>query len=160
MSDKRLNLARAVALIVPAALLGGAVAFEKFGGLTACEMCWWQRYGHIAAIGFAVLAFLAPNGAARRALVALAGLGLAASALIGAYHAGVEYQWWKGFTACTSEVNFAGQNPLDAIMSAPILRCDVVQWKLFGISLAGYNFLISGVAAALVLALLARRKEA
>jgi disulfide bond formation protein DsbB len=97
-------------------------------------MCWWQRYAHFAALGLAVAAWCC----LRRLAVALAGLALATAALIGGYHAGVEYGWWKGITECTSAVSFAGGgDPLAAIMAAPVIRCDVVQWKLFGISMAG-----------------------
>ena len=88
-------------------------------------------------------------------------LALATASLLGAYHAGVEYHWWTGITECTSAVKFAaGGDPLAAIMAAPAVRCDEVQWKLFGISMAGYNFLISGAAAAAVLALLAKARKA
>jgi disulfide bond formation protein DsbB len=76
------------------------------------------------------------------------------SAVIGAYHAGVEYQWWQGLTACTSTATTGG-NPLDAIMHAPLVRCDVAQWTLFRISLAGWNFLISSSAALAIAVLLA-----
>ena len=97
------TLARVIALIVPLALVAGAYGFQYIGGLYPCEMCWWQRYGHFAGIAFAALAFVLP---AKRLLTALAGLGIASSALIGAFHAGVEYGWWKGFTECTSAITF------------------------------------------------------
>jgi disulfide bond formation protein DsbB len=150
-----LSTARTLALVTPLALLGGAYAFQYWGGLFPCELCWWQRYGHFAALALAAVSFGAPRN---RTLVQLAGLALAVSALIGAYHSGIEYRWWQGFTACTSAVKFGGGDPLDAIMAAPNVRCDEVQWKLFGISLAGYNFLVSGAAALAVMALASRRK--
>ena len=87
--------------------------------------------------------------------MALAGAALAVAALIGAFHAGVEYGWWQGITGCTSTVHFGGGDPLKAVMDAPLVRCDVVQWKLFDISLAGYNFLVSGAVAVAIFALLA-----
>lgn len=149
-----LRLARLLALLVPAALLGGAYLSQYGFGLYPCEMCWWQRYAHFAALAFAAIALLAPRS---RTPVVLAGVALAVSALIGAYHAGVEYRWWTGFTACTSAVKFDGGDPLAAIMAAPNVRCDEVQWSLFGISMAGYNFLVSGMAAAVVLALALRK---
>ena len=150
-----LPLARLIAFAVPAAALGGAYAFQYWGGLFPCEMCWWQRYAHFAALALAALAFVLPG---KRVLVALAGLALVVSALIGGFHAGVEYGWWPGITHCTSTVSFvAGQDPIAAIMAAPLIRCDVVQWSLFGISLAGFNFLLSGAGAAAVFAALARK---
>jgi len=146
--------ARLLAFAVPAALLGGAYIGQYVFHLIACEMCWWQRYAHFAALGFAVLALLRPSA---KMLVWLAGLSILVGGLIGLYHAGVEYAWWQGFTACTSEIKL-GDDPLAAIMNAPMIRCDQVQWSLFGISLAGFNFLISVPAALLVFALLRRGK--
>jgi disulfide bond formation protein DsbB len=149
--------ARWLALLVPAALLGGAYISQYGFGLYPCEMCWWQRYALFAALVFAVLAF-----AQRRLRLAVffAALAIAASAAIGAFHAGVEYHWWEGFTACTSTATRApGTSALDAILNAPLVRCDVAQWSLFGISLAGFNFLISGAAAVTIGWLLGRSQE-
>ena len=67
--------------------------------------------------------------------IALAALAILASGLIGAFHAGVEYGWWEGLTACTSNIA-GGGDPLEAIMNAPLIRCDVAPWTLAGISLA------------------------
>ena len=157
MSADPLRQARLIALLVPLALLGGAYGSQIWGGLFPCEMCWWQRYGHFAALGLAALAFALPKS---RMLVVLAGLAIASSSLIGAYHAGVEYGWWQGLTACTSAVKFGSGDALQAIMDAPLVRCDVVQWKLFGISLAGYNFLASGAAVLAIFALVAKGSRA
>ena len=149
-----LTLAQWLALAVPLALLGGAYFGQFFGGLYPCEMCWWQRYAHFAALLFALLAFAVPP---RRLWIALAALAIFCSGLIGAYHAGVEYGWWEGFTTCSATPLGSG-DPLEALMNAPLIRCDEVQWSLFGISLAGYNFLISTPAALAILALLARKE--
>lgn len=149
-----LRQARRLALIVPVALLGGALLFQYVGGLFPCEMCWWQRYPHMAAIVLAALSFAV---ARPRPLVALAAIAIAVSGLIGGFHAGVEYGWWQGFTACTSTAA-SGGNALDNIMNAPIIRCDVAQWRLVGVSLAGWNFIISLAAALAIFALLAVRK--
>ena len=150
------RLAARLALAVPAALLGGAYVGEYAFGLYPCEMCWWQRYAHFAALAFALLAVLGRLPA--RLLITLAGLAILLAGLLGGYHAGVEYGWWKGFTACTSQLDLSG-DPLSAILNAPMIRCDTVQWSLAGISLAGFNFLISVPAALLILALLGRSKE-
>lgn len=162
MSADRAIVARRVALAVPAAALAGAYGFQFFGGLAPCEMCWWQRYAHFAALALALAAFVLPAGLfpGRRGWTMLAGLALAGSALIGGYQAGVEYGWWQGLTECTSTVHFAaGQDPLQAIMAAPLVRCDVVQWSLLGISLAGFNFLFSGIGALAVFAGLATARK-
>ncbi len=153
-SRAALHRARWLALLVPSALLGGAYVSEYGFGLYPCEMCWWQRYAHFVALGFALIAFAFKK--ARWPMV-LAALAILASGLIGAYHAGVEYKWWEGFTTCTSLVAKGG-NPLDAILAAPTIRCDEVQWQIFGISLAGFNFLISTAGALAVFAALKRSR--
>ena len=148
-----LKMAHILALTTPLALIMGALAFQYIGGLYPCEMCWWQRYAHGTAFVLAVVASYYPQ---KRWPVALAGAALGVAGLIGAYHAGVEYGWWMGLTGCTSTVHFTGGDPLKEVMDAPLVRCDVVQWKLFGISLAGYNFLVSGAVAVAIFALLGK----
>src|SRR3954469_25517066 len=92
-----LNAARILALLLPAALLAGAFGSQYFGGLYPCEMCWWQRYAHFAALVPAALAFTAPAASQRsRLLVILAALAIAVSGAIGVYHAGVELKIFEG----------------------------------------------------------------
>jgi len=146
--------ARLLALAVPALLLGGAYVSQYGFGLYPCEMCWWQRWPHFAALALAVLGFALKPA---RWPLCLAGLAILASGLIGAFHAGVEYGWWQGLTACTSNPLASGGDPLDAIMNAPIIRCDVAPWSLLGISLAGWNFLFSTGGALAIFAMLARK---
>lgn len=150
-----LTLARRLALGIPALLLAGAYIGEYGFGLYPCEMCWWQRYPHFAAIALALVAGMV---ARQRPWLWLAALAILASGLIGAFHAGVEYGWWEGLTAC-SMPTLEGDDPLAAILDAPLVRCDDVQWSLLGISLAGWNFLISTMAAVAIFALLVRKER-
>ena len=153
-----LRQARLIALLVPAALLAGAWGSQLIGHLYPCEMCHWQRWPHYAALVAALAAFALPGAA--RPLVCLAALLIAASGAIGVYHAGVEWHWWGGVTACTSTVAAGGGSAaarLDAVMRAPFIRCDVAQWRLLGVSLAGWNALVSLGAAAVIATLLGRR---
>ncbi|HVR90011.1 MAG TPA: disulfide bond formation protein B [Novosphingobium sp.] len=143
--------ARVLALATPTALLGGAYISQYGFGLYPCQMCWWQRYAHFVALVLACLALSRRNDA----LTWAAALAIGVGGLLGAFHAGVEYHWWEGVTACSSTATLGG-DPLEAIMNAPIVRCDVAPWDLLGISLAGWNFLISS-AAALTIAVLLRR---
>ena len=103
-----LRLAQRLALGVPALLLAGAYISEYVFGLYPCEMCWWQRYAHFAAVALALVSTVARP---KWAWIALAALAILASGLIGAFHAGVEYGWWQGFTACTSTIGSAGGDP-------------------------------------------------
>jgi disulfide bond formation protein DsbB len=142
-----------LALLVPSALLGGALISQYGFGLYPCEMCMWQRWPHLAAIILAVPALMLGTRSPAKLLAAAAGLAILLSGLIGGFHAGVEYHWWEGLTSCATNLP-AGGNMLDSIMDAPLVRCDVAPWSLFGISLAGYNFLFSVSGALLVLAML------
>jgi len=144
--------ARLLAVLVPAALLGGAYIAQYGYGLAPCEMCWWQRYPHFAALGIAIAAFFLKPA---QVWTALAGLAIITSGLIGGFHAGVEYGWWEGVTSCSAlPTNIDVMNP----SAAPLIRCDVAPWTLLGISLAGFNFLISCISGAAIVALAAYRK--
>ena len=150
----RLKQARLLALAVPAALLGGALLSQYVGGLYPCEMCYWQRWPHGAAILLALGALFSPlNSPRTRPLVLLAALAIAVSGAIGVFHAGVELGYWEGITQCTA----SGATSLEDILSVPLVRCDQVQWSLMGISMAGWNAILSLGGAALVLWLAGRR---
>jgi disulfide bond formation protein DsbB len=148
--------ARFIALLLPLGLLGGALASQYIGGLHPCEMCYWQRWPHGAAIALAALAFTTPaRTTLSRALAILAAIAIAISGVIGVYHAGVEAGIFEGFTTCTT----TGARTLEEIMNVPLVRCDQVQWSFLGISMAGWNAILSLGGAALVvfLTLKARR---
>lgn len=145
-----------VAFAAPLLLYGGALVSQFGFGLHPCEMCYWQRWPHQAAIVLALLALMLDrNDRAMRGLTLLAAIAIAISGVIGIFHAGVEYHFWEGLTTCSTTQS--GPISLDQIMATPIIRCDVPQWELFGISLAGFNAIFSLAAAALVLTLLRRR---
>ncbi|RYY39467.1 MAG: disulfide bond formation protein B, partial [Sphingomonadales bacterium] len=114
-----------------------------------CEMCHWQRWPHYAAVVLAALAFAQPRPV--RPLVLLAAMAIFASGAIGLFHAGVEYGWWEGLTRCaTTSLATSGADLMRDIMATPLIRCDVAQWTLFGISLAGFNALFSIGGAAVI----------
>jgi disulfide bond formation protein DsbB len=145
-------LARLIALLLPMALLGGALSSQYLGGLVPCEMCYWQRWPHAAAILLAGLAFTAPPPSQRsRTLVLLAAAAIAISGAIGVYHAGVELGIFEGLTTCTSMASGAtNAELLNSIMKAPLVRCDQVQFAFLGISMAGWNAILSLGGAAVI----------
>jgi len=144
-------------------LLLGVLGFQYLGRLPPCELCLWQRWPHVGAaavgLGGALLirAGLLDLGAAR-GVAALAAMLIAISGALGVYHAGVEWHWWLGPQSCTgSAFHYTGR--LD--LSAPAVACDIAAWRLFGLSLAGYNAVISlGVAVAAAILLTRREKKA
>lgn len=131
----------AVLLAGPASLLAGALAFQYFGGFAPCEMCMWQRWALLASFALAALGWL---GGRQRMLLLLAALAVLVNAGIAIFHAGVEQHWWQGLTACTAApVTGTTAEVMAQIMAQPLVRCDAIPWSLFGLSMAGWNAVIS-----------------
>jgi disulfide bond formation protein DsbB len=135
-----------VAALSSGVLLGGAYYFQYVQGLAPCELCLLQRYPHMVAIVAGLLAF----AAFRRRQLAIILLMVAMSALlvtaaIGAYHAGVESGLWPGPQACTGGIpsGLSAEELKKALFAAKMVRCDQVAWSMWGISMAGWNALLS-----------------
>ncbi len=148
--------ATTIVLIVAAATIAGAWAFELIGGLPPCPLCLQQRWAYYAAIPLlaigAVIAMRAPQSGLLRGLLGLAGLAILAGAVLAGYHAGVEWGWWAGPSGCsTAQELGSGGNFLPNLDAARVIRCDEAAWRMLGISLAGYNALISAGLAALAI---------
>jgi disulfide bond formation protein DsbB len=124
-----------------AALILSALGFQHLGGMAPCELCYWQRYPHWAAIGIGAVALLVPIAA----LCLLGALAALTTAGIGLYHTGVERDWWEGPAACSSgpASGMSADDLFAQIMAAPLVRCDEVPWQLFGLSMASWNMLAS-----------------
>lgn len=141
-------------LAVSGALLLGALAFQYIGGLAPCALCLDQRYAHGAALALG-LAGLIVRGRAGWVLISLAGVAMLVSAGIGFFHVGVEQKWWEGPTGCSGG-SLAGLSPAEAakrLLETPVVRCDAVAWSLLGISMAGWNAILSAIAGVAVAAL-------
>ena len=130
-----------IAALGSVALLGGAFAFQHFGGLPPCKMCLWQRWPHAAAILIGVLAVIT----GKRELVWVGTIAALTTASIGFYHAGVEQLWWEGPSTCTSGSisGLTTDELLDKIMNAPVTRCDEISWSFMGFSMAAWNAVLS-----------------
>jgi disulfide bond formation protein DsbB len=145
------------AQLTPLTLLIGAYISQYGFGLYPCEMCWWQRYAHFAALLLGLVAILRPID--ETIVTSIAGGAIAVAGLIGGWHAGIEYNWWEGLTHCSTMIAAGSADPLEAIMNAPTTRCDEAPWALLGISLAGWNFLFSMAAALAIMLLLTRTRR-
>ena len=140
--------------VIAAATLAGAWFLQLVMGIQPCPLCLEQRYAYYLAIPLAGLTALAAARGAPRAVI-YAGLGILALAALGnaglgTYHAGVEWHFWQGPTDCTGPVGNLGSagNLLERLDTVKVVRCDEVQWRFLGLSLAGYNVLISLLMAA------------
>ncbi|MBM3647777.1 MAG: disulfide bond formation protein B [Alphaproteobacteria bacterium] len=135
-----------LAVLGSGALLGGAYYFQYVVNLPPCEMCYWQRWPHMAAIAVGLLAaasFAWPRLALVFVLTAITAL--LATAAIGAYHVGVEYHWWPGPQACAGNIprGLTPEQLKKYLFGAPMVRCDQALWSLWGISMAGWNAILS-----------------
>ena len=141
--------------VIAATTLAGAWFFQLVLGIVPCPLCLEQRYAYYLAIPLGiVVAIAAARGAPRAVLLAgLALLALAAlgNAWLGTYHAGVEWGFWQGPTECTGPIGNLGSaaDMLKRLDTVKVIRCDEVQWRFLGLSLAGYNVLISLLMAAI-----------
>ncbi len=143
-----LALDRAHVLILAASVTALAIVFtmEHVGGLAPCPLCIIERWPYGVAIVLSAMA-LAPAaaGTPKRLLFAGCAIAFVIGAGVGVYHTGVEQGWFEGPTTCTGEP--ARAETVEALraqlMATPVVRCDVIPWSLFGISLAGYNALLA-----------------
>lgn len=145
-SDDRSFVLSGIAFVLGLGAIGGAWGSQLFGGLVPCDLCLEQRMAYYFGLPILALVLLLWKRLPRNLWFA----GLFAVALIfcwgtymGVYHSGVEWGFWPGPTACTGlgvEVSF---NDLQNLNAHRIVPCDKVQFRFLGISLAGYNALIS-----------------
>ena len=146
--------------ILAFATIAGAWVFE-WAGYAPCELCLMQRWAYYAGVPLAalvaILAARGPRGLAGAGL-ALLGLIFIGSMFFGVYHAGVEWGVWPGPTGCTGALTRADSMAdfLKQLETTKVVRCDAVAIRILGLSLAGWNAVLSAAMAAL--ALLGARK--
>ncbi len=141
-------------------LLGCALFFQYGMGLAPCEMCHWQRWPHIVAILAGLGAFAASsNRRLALGLLLVAIVAIATTSALGVFHAGVEYRWWAGPQACAGTIP-TGLSPEELkkyLFGAKMVRCDEPVWKLAGISMAGWNAILSAALASVLASSISRR---
>jgi disulfide bond formation protein DsbB len=147
--------AAAIAVAVGgSATILGAWFFQYVLGYMPCPLCLEQRYAFYFGIPLAVLVLLGASAGASRKVLLLALFAIAAGMIwntgLSAFHAGVEWKWWPGPRDCSGPLNSLGAgNLLHDLQSIHIARCDEAAWRFLGLSLAGYDVLISGALAAI-----------
>lgn len=143
--------------VVAVATIAGAWFFQLVLDIRPCPLCLEQRYAYYLSIPLAVLVAIAAGRAAPRGVLvaglAILALAALANAVLGSYHAGVEWKLWQGPTDCSGPVVDLGKagSLLERLDTVKVIRCDEVQWRFLGLSLAGYNVLISLLMAAIAL---------
>jgi disulfide bond formation protein DsbB len=151
-------------LVLLASLASLAVAFasQYWGGLQPCVLCIYQRYPYGIAVALGIVGiFVAGRAGWLRAILLLMSLVFFVDAGIAAYHVGVEQHWWQGTAECgsTLDLTLSPEELKNQLLNQPVVRCDEVPWSLFGISMAGYNFLYATALGIVTLWAALRRRE-
>jgi len=136
------------ALLLAALAIGGAWVSQLGFGLQPCELCLLERWPYYVGVPLALLAVLALRGTSRRlgtVLLVLVALVFFASAGLAIYHAGVEWRFWEGPSACTGQYVAPSSTDdfLKSLESGPSVRCDEAATRILGLSLAGWNAVVS-----------------
>jgi disulfide bond formation protein DsbB len=135
--------------VIGLATIAGFFFFQHVLGYPPCPLCLEQRYPFYFAVPLAALVLLGLSVGSSRKVLLAALLAISAVMLwnagLGVYHSGIEWRWWPGPQDCSGAVpNFsAGGSLLEQMQRTRVIRCDEAPWRLFGLSLAGYNVLVS-----------------
>lgn len=159
----------AFALAASLALLGAAHAFERFGDLAPCNLCLKQREVYWGAVAIALVATLwhlvsrGSRGTPRIAAFLLAVV-FATGTITAVFHMGGEMKWWDLPATCSGggDINLESLAAL-ALGTGPVekvVMCDAVTWRFLGLSMAGWNALISAALAVFSLLAAKRPKDA
>ena len=156
---------RLSALVASAAMLAIAHAFQTFGGLAPCTLCLRQREVYWAAATVAAIGMIVtrmPRGERwRTGFNAALGLIFLVGAAVAVYHAGAELKFWPGPTTCSSAGGGASADAMAALLEGAVIkapRCDEAPWIFAGLSMAGWNAVISlGLAGLSLVAILRER---
>lgn len=156
---------RTPTLVLIASLASLAIAFasQYWGGLQPCVLCWYQRYPYMVVAALGLIGLIAAGWPALlRFILLLAALAFFVDAGIAAFHVGVEQHWWAGTSECGSEIDLNGstEDLTKLLLNQPVVRCDVPAWVMFGISMAGYNFLYAALCGLATLWAAARARQA
>ena len=149
--------AAAAIFILGLATIAGFFFFQYVLGYPPCPLCLEQRYAYYFAVPLGVMLWLGLNYGARRRVLAAGFAALALAFLwnagLGAYHSGVEWRFWAGPSDCSGSLGQLGGpgGLLEQLQNTRVVRCDEAAWRFLGLSLAGYNVLISLALAALAL---------
>jgi disulfide bond formation protein DsbB len=148
------RVAAFILFAVSALTIIGAFIFE-WSGYPPCALCLKERWAYYAAIPLGLLLVLLAGrgGSIARYGLMLAALLMVASGVFGVYHAGVEWKWWPGPGTCEGTLS----GGLPKLGNEPVIACEEAAIRIFGLSLAGWNAVISFCLAAIAVAGARRR---
>ena len=133
-----------ISFLVSSIMLISAFYLEYFHGALPCDLCITQRWFHGAIIAYSlVIIFILNKTSISKKLLLLGGTILwLSSSIAGLYHFGIEMNFWTGPDGCSSSIDFS-KDTLTYLLSKSPIKCDEVMFKIFGLSLAGWNALVS-----------------
>jgi disulfide bond formation protein DsbB len=141
--------AAAIVALVGLATIGGFFFFQYVVGLAPCPLCLEQRNAYYISVPLAALLWLGAGYGSQRKVLLLGFLVIVAAMLwntgLSTYHAGIEWKWWPGPQDCTGPMNNVGsaKDLLNQLNTFSPVRCDEAAWRFLGLSLAGYDVLVS-----------------
>jgi disulfide bond formation protein DsbB len=147
----RLMLAASILFTIAFVTIMMAHLFERFGGYAPCPLCLQQRYAYYLAVPLSIAAFFTARSehiGITRILFAVIAVAFLINAGLGIYHSGVEWKWWEGPATCAG-----GAAPLEwsegglarQLEQMRVIRCDEAPWRLFALSFAGWNAVVSAL---------------
>ena len=141
-----------IAALAAAAMLAAAHAFQSYGGYQPCTLCLRQREVYWAALATGLIGFGLGRTGRRHERTASLILGalFVVGGFVAAYHAGAEWKWWPGPTACSGGGGGVSAKALASLFQGARIHgpaCDEAAWRMFGVSMAGYNVMVSLVLA-------------
>jgi disulfide bond formation protein DsbB len=143
--------------VIGLATIAGFFFFQYVLGYPPCPLCLEQRVAYYVAVPLAAMILLGLSVGSSNKVLMLALLAIAAAMLwnagLGVYHSGIEWKWWPGPQDCSGPLTdfSSGGGLLQQLQNVRVIRCDEAAWRFLGLSLAGYNVLISLALAAIAL---------
>lgn len=159
MAGDETRLLLAGLMVIGVGALAIALIGEHVLGIEPCILCLYQRVPYLIVALVAAAGLVLPlSPRLRRLVIVLCALVLAAGAVLALYSVGVEEHWWAGVAGCEGTIpTIAPGQDLQELLRQPaggLRACDEDVWRLFGVSLAGYNVVIqTAVAVASIAAL-------
>ena len=152
------------AALLSAAMLATAHGFQHLGGYEPCPLCLRQRevyWGALAVAGAGLILVRLRKAPLWTVSLLLGGV-FVGGAIVAAFHAGVEWKWWPGPSTCSGLAAGAVEiSDLVAILDGAKVRapaCDEAAWRLAGLSMAGWNALVSAALAAVSFVVAAKER--
>ena len=133
-----------ISFLISTLMLNSAFYLEYFHGALPCDLCITQRWFHGSIIVYSLIIIFIINktSISKKLLMLVGGILWLSSSLMGLYHFGIEMNFWTGPDGCSSNIDFS-KDTLKYLLNKSPIKCDEVMFEFFGLSLAGWNALVS-----------------